>query len=47
MNSTEQNTAPDFSGLKAVFINATLKRSPEPSHTDGLVRLLCRPQEGP
>jgi multimeric flavodoxin WrbA len=36
MTTTEQD-APDFSGLKAVFINATLKRSPEPSHTDGLV----------
>lgn len=31
--------APDFRGLRAVFINATLKRSPEPSHTDGLIRL--------
>jgi multimeric flavodoxin WrbA len=28
---------PDFSELSAIFINATLKRSPEPSHTDGLV----------
>ncbi len=28
---------PDFSGLNAVFINATLKKSPEPSNTDGLV----------
>lgn len=27
----------DFSGLRALFINCTLKRSPEPSHTDGLV----------
>ncbi len=27
----------DFSDLKALFINCTLKRSPEPSHTDGLV----------
>lgn len=27
----------DFSGLKAVFINCTLKRSPEPSHTQGLM----------
>src|SRR5215217_7031483 len=26
----------DFSDLRAVFINCTLKRSPEPSHTDGL-----------
>jgi multimeric flavodoxin WrbA len=30
-------TDPDFTGLKAVFINATLKRSPEKSHTQGLV----------
>jgi multimeric flavodoxin WrbA len=27
----------DFSGLRAMFINCTLKRSPEPSHTEGLV----------
>ncbi len=27
----------DFSGLKAMFINCTLKRSPELSHTEGLV----------
>lgn len=27
----------DFSGLKALFINATLKKSPEPSHTDFLI----------
>ena len=25
-------------GLRAVFVNATLKSSPEPSHTDGLVQ---------
>lgn len=31
----------DFSDLKALFINCTLKRSPEPSHTDGLVAI-CR-----
>ena len=35
--TTSDGQSPDFSGLKAVFINATLKRSPEPSHTDGLV----------
>lgn len=29
----------DFSDLKALFINCTLKRSPERSHTDGLVRI--------
>ena len=27
----------DFSGLRAMFINCTLKKSPEPSHTQGLV----------
>ncbi len=34
MSSTKQ---PDFSGLKALFINCTLKKSPETSHTDGLM----------
>lgn len=29
----------DFSDLRAVFINCTLKRSPARSHTDGLVRI--------
>ncbi|MFJ4223757.1 flavodoxin family protein [Microbacterium sp. NPDC089695] len=28
-----------FEGLRAVFINATLKRSPQPSNTDALIRL--------
>jgi multimeric flavodoxin WrbA len=27
----------DFTGLRALFVNCTLKRSPEPSHTQGLV----------
>ena len=27
----------DFTGLKATYVNCTLKRSPEPSHTQGLV----------
>src|SRR3954453_4300244 len=27
----------DYGHLSALFINATLKRSPEPSHTDGLL----------
>ncbi|GAA5057693.1 flavodoxin family protein [Nocardia callitridis] len=27
----------DFSGLRALFINGTLKRSPEPSNTQGLI----------
>jgi len=30
---------PRFDDLRALFVNTTLKRSPEPSHTDGLVRL--------
>jgi multimeric flavodoxin WrbA len=34
---TAQPIAPDFSGLKALYINCTLKRSPEVSHTQGLV----------
>lgn len=29
----------DYSDLKALFLNCTLKKSPEPSHTDGLVRI--------
>lgn len=27
----------DYSDLRAVYLNGTLKRSPEPSHTEGLV----------
>ena len=29
----------DFSGLKAIYFNGTLSRSPEPSHTDLLIAL--------
>ncbi|OXM46876.1 flavodoxin [Amycolatopsis thailandensis] len=29
----------DFSGLKALFVNCTLKRSPEKSNTDGLIAI--------
>jgi multimeric flavodoxin WrbA len=29
----------DFSDLKAIFLNCTLKRSPELSHTEGLIRI--------
>ena len=29
----------DFSDLKALFLNCTLKKSPELSHTDGLIRI--------
>ncbi len=35
MNCTESTW--DFSNLKALFINCTLKRSPEMSHTQGLI----------
>jgi hypothetical protein len=27
----------DFTGLRALFINCTLKRSPETNHTQGLI----------
>jgi multimeric flavodoxin WrbA len=33
------NSKPDFTGLKALFFNGTLKRSPETSNTDGLLSL--------
>ena len=29
----------DFSDLRAIFLNCTLKRSPELSHTEGLIRI--------
>ncbi len=29
----------DFTDLRAVFLNCTLKRSPEQSHTEGLIRI--------
>ncbi|HUC20268.1 MAG TPA: flavodoxin family protein [Candidatus Polarisedimenticolaceae bacterium] len=35
----------DFSGLKALFINVTLKKSPDPSNTDGLVKISRRIME--
>ncbi len=34
-----RQTTWDFSGLRALFINCTLKRSPELSHTEGLVAI--------
>jgi hypothetical protein len=34
-----KNWDTDYSDLKTIFINCTLKRSPEMSHTDGLVRI--------
>ncbi|GAB5557338.1 MAG: flavodoxin family protein [Schleiferiaceae bacterium] len=30
---------PDFSNLSAAFVNCTLKKSPQLSHTDGLIRV--------
>ena len=38
-NELNQNNPYDFSGLKAVFLNCTLKKSPELSHTEGLIRM--------
>ena len=37
MTASPDSTGPDFTGLKATFVNCTLKRSPERSHTQGLV----------
>jgi multimeric flavodoxin WrbA len=36
MTQTEESGT-DFTGLRAMFVNCTLKRSPEPSHTGGLI----------
>jgi multimeric flavodoxin WrbA len=33
------DTIPDFSGLKAVIFNCTLKKSPEKSNTEGLIEV--------
>ena len=35
--TTDQTGEWDFSHLRAMYINCTLKRSPERSHTQGLV----------
>ncbi len=35
----KQDIDPDFDGLKAIFLNCTLKPSPELSHTEGLIRI--------
>jgi multimeric flavodoxin WrbA len=34
-----ENGGPRFDDLQALFVNCTLKRSPEPSNTDGLIEL--------
>lgn len=39
MSEPSGNGAPSYEGLRAIFINCTLKRSPDQSHTEGLVRL--------
>jgi multimeric flavodoxin WrbA len=36
---TAEDGSPRFDDLRAVFVNCTLKRSPEPSNTDGLIQL--------
>lgn len=36
---SKQETNYSFKGLKALFINATLKKSPEKSNTDGLIKI--------
>ena len=33
------NSRWDFSDLSALFLNCTLKRSPELSHTEGLIKI--------
>jgi multimeric flavodoxin WrbA len=37
MTASDSNQPSDFSNLNALFINCTLKRSPERSHTQGVV----------
>jgi multimeric flavodoxin WrbA len=39
MAESEAAVAPQFDGLRAMFINATLKPSPEVSNTDGLIEI--------
>jgi hypothetical protein len=36
-----EQAGPRFADLRALFVNCTLKRSPEPSNTDGLIELSC------
>jgi multimeric flavodoxin WrbA len=38
-NAMYEESQCDFSDLKALFLNCTLKRSPELSHTDGLIQI--------
>lgn len=36
----------DFTDLRAVIVNGTLKRSPEPTHTDGLIAVAAHVLNG-
>jgi len=36
---TAEDGGPRFEDLRALFVNCTLKRSPEPSNTEGLIEL--------
>jgi hypothetical protein len=35
--TTSMIDRPDFTGLRAMYINCTLKRSPDRSHTQGVI----------
>src|SRR5262245_7117025 len=39
LSAIMDDEGPRFDDLRALFVNCTLKRSPEPSHTDGLIEL--------
>lgn len=45
MATIEDPSTLGFDGLQAAFVNCTLKRSPEPSHTQGLADLSSRLME--
>jgi multimeric flavodoxin WrbA len=47
MTATTNGTAPArYDDLRALFLNCTLKRSPEPSNTEGLIDISRRIMEG-
>lgn len=46
IDSEIRDAPADYSDLRAVILNGTLKRSPEPSHTDGLLSITTRILEG-
>jgi len=45
MTTVDDPSTLGFGGLRAVFVNCTLKRSPERSHTQGLADLSSRIME--